>query len=367
MDSFFIAIAAFLPVLILLVIVHELGHFVTAKMSGIVVQEFGFGYPPKLFSRRWKGTDYSINLLPLGGFVKLLGEEDPAEKGSLAGKGIPTRLLVLSAGSAMNALLPIVLFSAVYMIPKQAPAGPVEIMQVLPDSPAEKAGFRPGDRIVQMNDRAIQNIGDVGLNIQLNLGSEMTIALQRRGDDPTLSRTPERVVTRVTPRWNPPAGQGATGIVIGMIEDETRFVERSYPIWKAIPLGVRHTTDMLTIFKNGITGLFASEKKDTFQVTGPIGIARMTGEVAQQGIPTLLEWTALLSVNLAILNMLPIPMLDGGRVFFILLEAVRGGKRIPPEREGIVHLAGFILLMLMIIIVSYYDILKIIQGESLFP
>ena len=124
---------------------------------------------------------------------------------------------------------------------------------------------------------------------------------------------------------------------------------------------------MLTLFKNGIFGLFSSRSNSNFEVTGPIGIARMTGEVAQQGFSTLLQWIALLSINLAILNMLPIPMLDGGRAFFVLLEGIRGGKRIPPEREGLVHLAGFILLMIMIVIVSYNDILKIIKGEGLFP
>ncbi len=359
MDSFVTSIAAFLPVLMVLVLVHELGHFVTAKIAGVVVQEFGFGYPPRLFAVRWKGTDYSINLLPLGGFVKLLGEEDPSETGSLASKGIPTRLIILSAGSLMNALLPVLLFTATYMIPKDMPVGPVEIMQVLPGSPAEQAGFQTGDRVTKINDRQIQNIGDVSLSIQLNLGSEMDVYLQR-GD--------QQVNTRVSPRWNPPPNQGATGILITMPEGETEIVKRSHPIWEALPLGARNTADMLTLFKNGILGLFSErEGGGSLEVTGPIGIARMTGEVAQQGFVTLLEWTALLSINLAILNMLPIPMLDGGRAFFVLLEGIRGGKRIPPEREGLVHLAGFILLMIMIVIVSYNDILKIVNGENLIP
>ncbi len=357
MDSFVTAIAAFLPVLIVLVLVHELGHFVTAKMAGVVVQEFGFGYPPRLFAIRWKGTDYSINLLPLGGFVKLLGEEDPSETGSLASKSILARLIILSSGSLMNALLPVLLFTITYMIPTDFPIGPVEIVQVLPGSPAEQAGFQPGDRIVQINDRKIENISDVSSSIAQRRGSEMAVVLQR-GE--------QQIETRVVPRLNPPPDQGATGILISMPENETQIIKRSYPIWRAFPLGAQKTVELIIAFKDGILGMLSSGSGDS--LAGPIGIARATGEVAQRGgIMLLLEWTALLSVNLAILNMLPIPMLDGGRAFFVLLEGIRGGKRISAEREGLVHLAGFVLLMIMIVIVSYKDILKIINGESLFP
>ncbi|MSQ15197.1 MAG: RIP metalloprotease [Dehalococcoidia bacterium] len=358
MDSAVISLAVFFPVLIVLVVVHELGHYVTAKMSGVVVQEFGIGYPPRLFAVRWRNTDYSINLLPLGGFVKLLGEEDPEEPGSLASKSMKTRLIILSSGSLMNALLPVVLFTVIYMIPRDMPVGPVEILQVLPDSPAQGAGLQTGDRILKINDRKIQNITDVSLSIQVNLGSTINVMLQR-GE--------QQIQSRVLARWSPPPNQGATGIMISMPEGETKIVSQSYPIWKALPLGVRNTTDMLTLFKNGILGLFSSRGSSNFEVTGPIGIARMTGEVAQQGFSTLLQWMSLLSINLAILNMLPIPMLDGGRAFFVVLEGIRGGKRIPPEKEALAHLAGFILLMIMIVIVSYGDILKIIKGDSLFP
>ena len=222
MNSVVSSLAAFVPVLILLVLVHELGHFITAKMSGVIVQEFGFGYPPRLFAVRFRNTDYSVNLLPLGGFVKLLGEEDPSEQGSLASKSIPARLIILSSGSLMNALLPIFLFTATYMIPRDMPVGPVEILQVLPNSPAEEAGFQTGDRILQINDRKIDNIGDVSLSIQLNLGSTLNVMLQR-GD--------QQIKTKVLARSNPPPNQGATGILISMPESETKVVSQSHPIW----------------------------------------------------------------------------------------------------------------------------------------
>lgn len=343
----------FLLILMVLVVAHELGHYVTAKLAGVTVQEFGFGYPPRLFAVKFKGTDYSLNLLPLGGFVKLLGEEDPAEAGSLAGKSVGTRLIILGAGSFMNALLPIVLLTASYMMARETLVGSVYIQGVAPGSPAEVAGMQAGDVILGINDRKVGNIQDVGYNIQLNLGSQMEIAL-KRGD--------QTKIVDVVPRWNPPRGQGATGITIAMPDRAVQTVTLS-PL-EALGTGVRRSFDLLTLFKNGMISMVLARSGPS--VTGPIGIAQATAEVAQAGVSPLLEWTALLSMNLAFLNILPIPMLDGGRMFFVLLEWVRRGRRISPEREGLVHLIGFVILMAFILFVSFQDILRLINGESLF-
>ena len=354
MTEFLVNLIAFLGVLLVLVLAHELGHFITAKLSGVTVQEFGVGYPPRLVALKYRGTDYSLNLLPLGGFVKLLGEEDPQEPGSFASKRIGTRLLVLGSGPLMNALLPVVLLSASLLLSRETVVGPVHIEAVAAGSPAEAAGLQVGDILRKINDREIRNIRDVGYNIQLNLGSELAVTVQRAS---------EAKLMRVVPRWNPPPGQGATGITIAMPERRVEQVSLSLP--DALGTGLRTSFDLLTIFKNGIYSAISARSGPA--ITGPIGIAQVTGEVARAGFPPLLEWAAFLSMNLAILNILPIPMLDGGRIFFVLLEWVRRGRRVSPEREGLVHLVGFVVLMGLILIVSYYDVLRIFKAERLFP
>lgn len=347
-------ILIFLAVLILLVFVHEMGHFITAKLSGVKVEEFGFGYPPRLVGVNWKGTIYSINALPLGGFVKLLGEEDPKEPGSLAGKSLGTRFIVLGAGSFMNALLPFLLFSASLAIPHQVTVGQVQVEQVAAGSPAERAGLQPGDILRSINGNPIRNPADLRYQVQLNLGNAVTLGVERAG---TLQQV------SLSPRWNPPPGQGAIGIVMALTATST--VTESYPFWQAIPKGVRTTLDTFTLVKNEIKSWFI--RRAVPQVAGPIGIAQMTGEVAKAGFSPLLEFTAFLSLNLAILNLFPIPGLDGGRLVFVFLEAVRRGKRISPKKESSVHLIGFALLIGMIILVSYYDLVRLIQGGSFGP
>ncbi len=348
----------FFAVLLVLVMVHELGHFVTAKLAGVTVQEFGFGYPPRLAGLRFKGTLYSFNLLPLGGFVKMLGEEDPSETKSLAAQSVPTRLIILGAGAFMNAVLPVFLLTVSLMIPQQSFEGPVRIDEVAPGSPADKAGLQPGDIVLKVNDRSIEVPPDVRYNIQLNLGSSIEMTVQRGN---------ETKVVRMVPRWEPPSQEGPTGIKIIMRPEEVREVTIARPIQRALWEGLRGTFDMLTLFKNGIYSAIINRSGPGPAVTGPIGIAQGTGEVARAGIGPLLEWTAFLSMNLAIFNILPIPMLDGGRIVFVLLEAVRRGRRVPPEREGMVHAIGFAVLMAFVVIVTVADIQRITGGGSLIP
>jgi len=349
-----LTIAIFIAILVLLILVHELGHFMTAKLSGVKVEEFGIGFPPRLISFKRGETIYSLNAIPLGGFTKLLGEEDPTLQGSLASKSIATRVLVLSAGSLMNILLPIVLFSAAFMIPHDMLLEKVQIEEVAPGSPAQSAGIEPGDTILEINGHPIKNRGDIGYLIHLNLGSEVNILLEK-----TDFSSKE---VNVKPRWNPPEGQGAIGIVITGVD--STIVRESYPFWKAIPSSITHCWEILVIFRNEIVSWFLGA---TPQLAGPIGIAELTGEVAKAGFGALLEFTALISINLAIINLFPFPGLDGGRLVFVALEWVRRGKRIPPQKEGLVHLIGFIVLIIVIAVVSYYDVIHIIQGESLLP
>jgi regulator of sigma E protease len=350
-----LTIIAFFAILVLLIIAHELGHFVTAKSVGVKVEEFGIGFPPRLFAIKRGETEYSLNIVPLGGFCRLLGEEDPSERRSLARKNKRTRLLVLSAGSLMNILLPLFLFTASFMVPHQVLLEKVRVEKVAPGSPADMAGMKPGDIILEIDGSTVRNRGELSSEIRSHLGSEITLLVQQ-------GESPPRVL-KLVPRWNPPAGQGAIGVELGSAEFTT--VKESQPFWKAAISGVKTTWETLVLFRNEIAGWFI--KKQPPQIAGPIGIARVTGEVVQTGFGPLLSFTALISINLAIFNLLPIPGLDGGRLVFVFLEWLLRGKRISPQRERLVHLIGFAVLIALVVLVSYYDIIRIASGETLAP
>jgi len=354
-ETIALSIVSFIAILVVLVFAHEFGHFITAKLARVKVEEFGIGFPPRIFSFKRGETTYSINAIPLGGFTKMVGEEDPKLPGSLASKSIPIRILVLSAGSLMNILLPIFLFMISFMIPHDMILEKVQVEEVAQASPAQTAGIEPGDTVLSINGHDIRNRSDVGYYVQLYLGSQIKMTLQR-------DELPPNEVN-LTPRWNPPPGQGATGITIAGVDSTT--VHESDLIWKAVPSSISHCWDILVLFRNEVVGWFI--RGTTPQVTGPIGIAEITGQVAKAGISPLLEFAALISINLAIINIFPFPGLDGGRLIFVFLEWIRRGKRISPKREGLVHLIGFAVLLLLILVVSYYDIAHIIQGQGVLP
>ena len=369
-------ILPFVGVLVVLILVHELGHFLAARAYGVRVLEFGVGFPPRLLSIRRGETIYSVNVIPLGGFVKLLGEEDPTEPGSLARRGVLTRFVVLSAGSFMNVLLPLLIFTVLFMVPQKTVEGRVQLQAVAPNSPAEQAGLRPGDFVERVDGHRIANTADLSYRIHLKLGNETEWDVLREkpritgvlgvGGDPGLTAdVPPAESTPLTfhlvPRWKPPPGEGNVGVVIATTSPA--LVSRSEPVWEAVPHAFRRMGEILLLFRNEIFGLVIGDRSP--QVAGPVGIAQLSGEVARAGWVPLTELAALLSLNLAILNILPIPALDGGRLVFVVLEWIRRGKRIRPEREGLVHLVGFVILISFIVVVSYFDILRIIQGESL--
>ncbi len=350
-----ITIVAFFGVLVVLIIAHELGHFITAKASGVRVDEFGLGFPPRLLSLRRGETLYSLNAIPLGGFVKMAGEEDPKVLRSLASKSIGTRLLVLSAGSLMNLLLPLLLFSIAFMIPHNLVIGQVIVEEVALNSPAARAGFESGDIFLRINGKPLRNIGDLHRNIYLNLGKEVTIFVKHSDS------TTEDV--QVIPRWKPPEGQGAIGIVVNM--SYPTALSQHKPFWKAIPLAVSACTETFILFKNGIISMIIGAAP--VAVAGPVGIAQVTGEVAKSGISPLLELSAFISLILGLVNIFPLPALDGGRIAFVLLEWVRRGKRISPKKEGLVHFIGFAMLMAAMLVITYQDIIRIVSGESPIP
>ena len=436
MDTAFIAIITFVPMLIMLVVIHEWGHFATAKAFGVKVMEFGIGYPPRAWGfytgktpvlldgqpqlvnlesaaalrpgqyvrissteddagnlvariieaplpgerRRQSalqevgGGEYlqhegkvvrvagdrltvadmlwSVNWLPLGGFVRLAGENNPATPRSLAAQGAGPRAIILAAGALMNAIFPIVVFTLLFMLPQEVTVGRVAVTEVADNSPAQAAGLRAGDIIDYAGGRDIEQNADLVRVTTLRAGSEMEWTIDRGG------RTE---IVRLTPRVNPPEGQGATGIRIELLEprQETRW---ALP-WTAVGRAFSSTWEMLTLLRQEIAAWITGTRAP--QLSGPVGIAQVTGEVTQEGgLRGWLVLSILFSINLAILNLLPIPMLDGGRLVFVGLEWIRRGKRIPPEREGMVHLVGFIVLIGLIVVITYQDILRIVQGGS---
>ncbi len=348
-------IFSLLGVLIVLVLAHEMGHYVTARLAGVKVEEFGLFFPPRIWSFTRGGTRYSINAIPIGGFVKLAGEEDPDVPGSLASKKPPVRIMVLAAGSIMNAILPLVLFTLAFMIPHNVVEGTVTIEEVAADSPAAEAGIEVGDTIVAVNGKTVQNNVDVSREIQLKLGQELEIIVEHA--DAT------RETLNMVPRWQPPEGEGAVGVLTLMSDIST--VPESYQFWDAIPMGFSECIDTYILYKNGIISLVAGSAPAT--IAGPVGIAEITGEAARAGFSYLLQFAAFFSINLAIINIFPLPALDGGRIAFVLIEWIRGGKRISPKVEGLVHTIGFFLLIAAMLAITYQDIARIIAGESLIP
>ena len=358
------SILPFAGILIGVIVAHEFGHFITAKLTGVRVVEAGLGYPPRVWGFTYKDTIYSINYLPLGGFVRMLGEEDPSDPASLAAKPAWVRLLVLSAGAGMNFVLPFLLFTISFMIPRDVSTGLTQIAQVIPDSPAAEAGLKAGDVIFAINGNEVRNTAEVGNQIRLNMGETITMTVKQDG---VIEDVP------VKARWAPPTyidaegkeqRQGPTGIVIaslypGMTESE------SFPLWKAFPKSIQATVEALTLARNEVISWVKGGSSPA--VAGPVGIAQTTGEVVKEsGYRPLLDFAALLSINLAIVNILPFPMLDGGRIVFVLLEIARRGKRIAPQKEALVHLVGFALIITFAVVVTYFDVLRVLRGESLF-
>ena len=385
------------PVLALLIFVHELGHFTTAKLFGIKVTEFGFGFPPRVFGIPFRGTIYSLNLIPLGGFVKMVGEEDPSDPDSFARHSVLKRLIVLSAGSIMNFVLPIVIFTVLLMLPHDAlVGGSVLITSVAPGSPAEQAGLRGGDVILAVDGKPVISPGELVDTVKGRSGQPIELSLRRASRVMGLSQSPELATydaVNVTPRISPPRlkvveevtdpsseiglsdarryspdlnvgdtmTQGAIGVMIGLINP--KFGTETEPVWSAAPNAVGMIWSVLSLTWGGIAEGVATRSNPG--IAGPVGIAHATDEVVEElGVAWIFRIAALLSVSLGIVNLLPIPALDGGRIVFVVLEFVRRGKRVSPQREGLIHLVGFVVIIGLIVAITYSDIVRIVNGES---
>ena len=296
---------------------------------------------------------YSVNWAPIGGFVRLAGESNPNVPRSLAGKSPGTRFLVLIAGPFMNAILPLLIFTVLLMIPQEEAVGHLVIDQVSENSAAAAAKVQPEDRIIKANGNVIENRLDFTREINLNGGSMMSMLVDRDNQE---------IVLHVRPKFDTESDRWLVGVIPRL--ENIEIVKRGEPIWEAVPNSFVNTWEMLVLVKQSIWGSFGEGSSPEF--SGPIGIAQVTGEITREG--GLIGWLGvgiLLSLNLAILNVLPIPMLDGGRLLFVGLEWVRRGKKIPPKKEGMVHLIGFAVLMGGVFLVSVNDISRLIDGRSI--
>lgn len=335
-------IVATIFVLGLLVLVHECGHFVTARLTGMGVREFGIGFGPTLVSRKVGATVYSLNLIPLGGFVKIAGmdpDEEQTEE-SYGSKPIWARMIVIAAGSIMNFLLPVLLFFIVLLGSgiDQASDQPV-IGGLLPDRPAARAGLTPGDRILAVNGEKIENWMHFVQVIRVNADKKVTIAYERNGAPGSVA---------ITPEFDAKANRG----VIGVTPVVTKY--QPGPGEAAVMAAKQTVVVAVTIFVGLVQMVTGQAPAD---VAGPIGVAQMTGQVAQMGFLPLLQFAAFLSINLGIINLLPVPVLDGGHLMTLAIEAVRG-KPISRSKLQVIQTIGFALLMTLLLLATYKDILR---------
>jgi regulator of sigma E protease len=355
----FWTVILFLAVLSLLVFVHELGHFLVAKKSGIHVEEFGFGFPPRLWAVRRHGTDYSINWIPLGGFVKLKGEsgEHRFDRDSFAFQAAWKRFLVLVAGVAMNFLLAAVLLSVGFMVglptvvegdlspSARVSDEQVRVVTVVARSPAERANVASGDALMSIDGVPFVNARAAHAYITSRSGTALDFLFERDG-----TTVPATIVAEELP------SVGLTGVGVGLVDTATV----SYPWHVAILHGVVatgiFTWEVIRAFWELLVNLIAHQEVSV-DLSGPVGIAVMTGQAAALGVVYLLQFAALLSINLAVVNILPFPALDGGRVLFLAIEKIRR-KPVPERLEAMAHNLGFAALMGLVLLVTYRDFVR---------
>lgn len=324
----------------LLILVHELGHFLAAKRVGIRVHEFAVGMGPVLVSKKYKGTKYSLRMLPIGGFNKMAGME-PGDEDPTAGfnsKSVLQRIFVISAGSLMNILLALVSFIIVFAflgIPSQANI----VGAVNQNSPAAQAGILPGDKIVAIDGTTVETWNEIVDIIHSSSGKTLSI---------TIIRGENQFDVTAAPQYDSENNIGLIGI---------KQSRQKSGFFEAIGLGMRNTVALTVSILYGLVQMVIGEVPA--EVAGPVGIVSILGDVAQLGLANILTFTALLSLNLGIINLFPIPALDGSRLIFLGVEGLRG-RPLDPEKENLIHLVGFALLIMLMLFITYQDILRLI-------
>ncbi|MBA4169711.1 MAG: RIP metalloprotease, partial [Chloroflexi bacterium] len=368
-------VAAFIGILVVLVLVHELGHFLVAKRAGITVEEFGIGFPPRVASLTWRGTRYSLNWIPLGGFVKMLGEDGDVEVRRLREQGMTDdevehamegafnrrpvwiRLAVLLAGVVMNFVLAAALFAVAFSLPLVVGEGPLTVTEIQEGSPAD-GQLEVDDVIVGVDGETFERSSELTEHVAQRGGTSVTLDVERGGEALEIELVP-RVVTDE---------ERAQGIgPVGFAYDPARVVEEPSSVEGPIEAVATGTSTAWTIavaipggLADAVGGLIGLNPNAP-DARGPIGIAQETGRVLEAPLVSQLFFIGLLSVNLAVLNVLPFPPLDGGRIAVVVVEAVRR-RKLPAEREAMIYLTGFAVLLALVILISIQDIQRLISG-----
>ncbi len=362
-------------VLVALIVVHELGHFFAAKISGMRVDEFGIGYPPRAKGWKFGETIYSLNWLPFGGFVKIYGEDDPEGRESeqvdtsraFSSKNRALQALVLVAGVAMNVVFAWLLItgSLIAGTPRaledseiaSAPDASIVFASVMPGSPAENAGLMPGDTVREVSSSAGARVftgndpaGFTAFIAETPAGKAVTFRLTREGEEVLISALPKAGVIEAEPE------RRALGVSVAVIGTA------SMPLGRAVVEGARYTWEITKQTAIGLAFFFVSIfdlSADLAQVAGPVGIATAVGDAASIGATSLITLAAVISINLAIINLLPVPALDGGRLLFVIIEAITR-RKIPTKVAGAVNALGFAFLILLMVAVTISDVSKLL-------
>jgi regulator of sigma E protease len=352
-----LTLVSFIVVLGVLIFIHEFGHYITAKKSGIMVSEFALGFGPKLLYKKVGETLYSIRAIPLGGFCNMVGEfpadeSMPAEERELYEKAKSDerlftqkspfkKLAVILMGPVMNFLLAVVIFIltfALFGVPTSTNSEAI-LGEVIPEQPAAEAGLQPNDRILAINQEEVDTWQEMASLIRTNEGREIAIEYERDGSVNTVN---------ITPVSSPDSEGGVIGIY-------PQLVRENVSIFRSVVLGFQQTFMIVELTVMGFVQMIVQRSAE--DIGGPVMIASIIGQAARVGIVNLLNWTAIISINLGIINLLPFPALDGGRILFIILEIIRG-KEVDPRIESYIHMVGFAILIMLMIFIVYRDLMR---------
>lgn len=360
------SVLLFIVILVALVIGHEAGHFVAAKLSGMRVPEFGVGFPPRLWGKKIGDTEYTINAIPLGGFVKIHGEDGAeADPGAFSSKPRYAQAATLLAGPFMNLVIAFVLSSVAFMvgIPAAVDSGygaehvegvRVLVTDILPGSPADKAGLKVGDTVTAITEggtqHAINNPDQISALVQEAEGP-VSVSLIRAEKPFSITVSPEKGIITGTPE------QQAIGVATNLVGT----LRLSF--FESIGVGFNETLRNMVGVVQGIGSLIGrafSLSANLSEVAGPVGIASLTGSAASLGLGAILSFAALISINLGVINLFPFPALDGGRLALLLIEAV-SGRRVPAKVSSAINNIGFALLILLMVVITAHDISRLIS------
>jgi regulator of sigma E protease len=360
----------FFIILSILVFIHELGHYAVARWIGVHVEEFGFGLPPRMWGKKIGRTIYSLNWLPIGGFVKLSGEDDAAAleagrskkpaniKEYFFARSKKERAAILLAGVTMNFVLAVGITAYLLTQGIFEPTERVRVQKIVAGSPADKAGLQENDIIASVGWGRDDNYRQEIIHTPAKL---ISVTKEHLGEELSLTVVDTEGVMRrayLTPRKEYPDGEGPMGVSISNLE-EKKYSWAEAP-GKALVMNLERARDMLVGIGTTLWRVIQFQSPGA-DVAGPIGIAQVTGQAVKFGMKAVLEFMAILSLNLAVLNILPIPALDGGRLLFVVLEKVMG-RRVRPAFEQSTHQIGMILLLILIALISINDVLRLARG-----